>query len=325
MEGDPETEPTPDATSEPGARPARRRRGFDIDTAISTAAQETDGQVTRRVLLDAGVSSSAIDDRVEQGLLLRRHRGVYSVPGPHHEQHRRRAALLACGEGAALRGISAAVHLGLLARTETRLQIAAPKGGRGRKALDVRRLAAPGSRILVVEGLRCLDVPWILRELGPVEPQRVLEKLCDEAAFQKRFDRKEVEAMVGAMKGVDGVLQLRRLLEEHEVGTTRTLSELEERLLVLVDEQGWPRPLVNAPLMTPSGVVIRPDFRWPRLLLGVETDGRQHLDAVVAAQDAWRDEQLRLLGYRVERLTWWQVVRRPQLAIARLAPYFAAP
>jgi len=116
---------------------------------------------------------------------------------------------------------------------------------------------------------------------------------------------------------------LRRLLEEHPLGTTRTINDFEERLFLIVDAQGWARPLVNQPLLTASGAKLHPDFRWPGVRLIVETDGGQHGTPSAEADDDWRDAQYRALGYAVERFTWWHVRHEPDRVVARLAPYFA--
>lgn len=318
--------PTPDLVTACRARAPSlhgRRMPLDIDRTIVTLALRTDGQVTRATLNAAGVSDRAIRRRVDRGLLVRRHAGVYSLPGPHSRRQRRRAAMLACGRGTALRALSAAAQRRLTDRPEPKVALLHPSGGRGRPELDVATFAVPRWEIEVVDGLRCVTFPHILRELSLTEDRRTLERLCDEAVFRRCYDHDKVEAMVAGLKGRPGAPTLRRLLDEHPLGTTRTINDFEERLFLIVDAQGWPRPLVNQPLPTRPGIILHPDFRWPGLLV-VETDGSQHGTRAAEADDAWRDARYRELGYRVERFTWWHVRHEPERVVARLAPYFAS-
>src|SRR5215216_3950527 len=73
------------------------------------------GLVTRGQLLDAGFTPSSIRRRVDDGTLLKEHRGVYRVGhrAPSVEATYL-AAVLACGDGALLSGRSAAHLYGLL-------------------------------------------------------------------------------------------------------------------------------------------------------------------------------------------------------------------
>jgi predicted transcriptional regulator of viral defense system len=85
-----------------GARSERDRR-------IARVAANQHGVVTSTQLCAAGVSASAISDRVKAGRLHRVHRGVYAVGHARLSQHGIwMAAVLACGDGAVLSHQSAA-------------------------------------------------------------------------------------------------------------------------------------------------------------------------------------------------------------------------
>src|SRR4051794_3584273 len=86
-----------------------------VQAVLARLASRQHGVVTRAQLLDAGVTTQEIRDRVRSGALLREHRGVYRVG------HRApsvkagyMAAVLACGTEACLSGRAAAHLLGLL-------------------------------------------------------------------------------------------------------------------------------------------------------------------------------------------------------------------
>jgi hypothetical protein len=82
---------------------------YDTDRKIAALAAEQHGVVARSQLLQAGLSADAIRGRVRAGRLHRLHLGVYAVG---HtvltRQGRWMAAVLACGDGAALSHATAA-------------------------------------------------------------------------------------------------------------------------------------------------------------------------------------------------------------------------
>jgi very-short-patch-repair endonuclease len=64
----------------------------------------------------------------------------------------------------------------------------------------------------------------------------------------------------------------------------------------------------------------RVDFAWPEQGLVVETDGRAtHDNPYAFHQDRARDLDLEVAGWRVIRLSWWQVVDEPQRVAELLA------
>src|ERR1700750_1424186 len=84
-------------------------------TVLARLASTQHGLVTRRQLLDAGIATHEIRHRVDSGVLLREHRGVYRVgPRAPSTEASYLAAVLACGDDACLSGPAAAHVLGLL-------------------------------------------------------------------------------------------------------------------------------------------------------------------------------------------------------------------
>jgi hypothetical protein len=72
------------------------------DAAIAVIAARQHGVVTTAQLAAAGLGRRAVAHRVAHGRLVRRHRGVYQVGPSPAPLSREMAAVLACGEGAAL-------------------------------------------------------------------------------------------------------------------------------------------------------------------------------------------------------------------------------
>src|SRR3954467_15956484 len=86
------------------------------------------GNATRAQLLDAGIKPGAIDRRVERGLLIHEHAGVYRVghTAPSTEATYM-AAVLAGREGALLSGRAAAHLMRLLTGSPPPPEVIAPK------------------------------------------------------------------------------------------------------------------------------------------------------------------------------------------------------
>src|SRR3954452_12292451 len=85
------------------------------DRNVAAIAEGQHGNVTREQALAAGLSSRAIERRLDRGWLIGVYRGVYRVghtaPSMHADYM---AAVLACGDGARLSGRAAAHLLGML-------------------------------------------------------------------------------------------------------------------------------------------------------------------------------------------------------------------
>jgi very-short-patch-repair endonuclease len=112
-----------------------------------------------------------------------------------------------------------------------------------------------------------------------------------------------LDALAAARTGHRGAGRLRCALREHDVGTTLTRSELEERFLALCRAHDLPQPRVNARV---AGLEV--DFLFKPEGLVVETDGwRYHRTRQAFERDRRRDAALTRAGYRTLRFTHRQV------------------
>jgi very-short-patch-repair endonuclease len=94
-----------------------------------------------------------------------------------------------------------------------------------------------------------------------------------------------------------------------------TRSEAEERLLVLIRASELPHPEVNVRVG-----YHEVDFLWRSQRLVVEVDGfRFHSSRAAFERDRLRDAELAAMGFRVVRVTWRQLVNRPEAVVTRIA------
>src|SRR3954469_9112013 len=211
--------------------------GHRSDTAeaiIARVASGAHGVVSRRELLDAGVSRKQVRGRRAKGLLIAEHPGVYRVG------HRApsflatyTAAMKACGDRAALSGFSAAFLLAILKGNPPRPEVTAParrevRGIRTRvcRGLDERDIA-------IVSSIRVTTVPRTIVDLAARMTAPSLARLCHEAGVRYRVTPAHVMAVLERRPTAPGARKLRVV---RPGGEPVTLSELERRFLELLRE-----------------------------------------------------------------------------------------
>ncbi len=235
------------------------------------------------------------------------HRGVYAVGHLNLTRNAHfMAAVLACGDEAALSHFSAAVLWGLLS-TEGKIHVTAPTC-RGRSGLVVHRARLEGE-IAKRAGIPVTTPARTLIDLADVAPRRTLERAIDEAEYL-RLDC----TGLAPRHGRSGSGRLASVLAVHTAGSTRTRSELEEMFLALCDQHQIPRPEVNVHI---EGYEC--DFVWREQRLIVETDGAAaHGTRAAMKRDPERDADLMVAGWRVWRLTYEQLLREPETVAEQL-------
>jgi very-short-patch-repair endonuclease len=286
------------------------RRQLDIDHAIAALATRQAGVVARIQLLRLGLSASAIDRRLRAGRLHPIHRGVYAVG---HRRlgvdGRRWAAVLACGEGAVLSDVSAGAGWGLRASASPTLHVTVrPGGGRARhEGIRIHRRTLAADEVTTLDGLPITTPARTLLDLAATGLRgRRLEAALDHAERRLRVDWAEVRRIVERHAGRPGAPALRDTLARYAPGTVDTFSELEEIVLELCDEYGFPRPHVNRMI---EGK--RRDFSWPGTRLIVEADSYTwHRSPSALDDDRERDVRLTLAGYVPLRFTYKQCTER---------------
>jgi very-short-patch-repair endonuclease len=284
-----------------------------LDRRLAELGLRQHGVVTRAQLLALGLSDDAIGRRVRAGRLHRVHRGVYAIGLPRlSTEGRFLAAVLAVGEGAVLSHVSAAVLWGLLGERGPRVDVTVPvRGGRRRRRLVIVHGAAlPAQDITLKNAIPVTTPARTIVDLADVLPRRTVERAIDEAAYL-RLDLQGLRPLPGRR----GCGLLSRVLAEHEPGSTRTRTDLEELMLALCRRYRLPQPRVNTIV---EGYEV--DFAWPAERLIVETDGWQaHGTRAAFEADRRRDAELIAAGWRVMRITWRRIEREPGAVAGQLA------
>ena len=300
------------------SRPETAKIATRADVEVARLAAEQDAVVSTRQLAACGIDSDAVTVRVRRGQLHRIHRGVYAVGSGLLTLHGElTAAVLACGAGAVLSHRAAAAWWELLAWEPGSPEVIVP-GGAGRglagirprwpRSLD-RRDAWRRSNIFVTSPARTV------LDLAAELPRATLRRMVRQALADGRVSIGQLTAVLDRAPRHRGAPALRALLVD---GHVPTRSELEDLALDLLHEAGIERPEVN-PELRLDGRRLRPDLLWRRSRVVVELDGAAwHADPLTHRADADRQALLEAHGYRVLRVTWQQLVRRPQQTLARI-------
>ena len=280
-----------------------------VEEKCARVAHAQHGVVTRKQLLGAGVSAASIERRVRKGVLLPVHRGVYRVG--HRAPSvaaRYLAAVLACGEGAALSGRAAAHVLGLIKGAPPPPEVIAPGGRRVTGVATRRSRDVPN---VIVRGIPVTTPARTLVDLAGVLGEDRLARACHEAGVLHGTTPAQVDRVLALRPSAPGAGRLRAVLR----GDVHvTLSGLERRFLALLREHGLVLPHTNRPAGSK-----RVDCRWPEQRLTVELDSyRYHRSRHAWEQDRRREREARARGDEFRRYTRDDVFRHPRLMLREL-------
>ncbi|MEJ7817729.1 MAG: DUF559 domain-containing protein [Thermoleophilaceae bacterium] len=285
---------------------------------IARRAAGQDGVVSRAQLRADGLSARVIDRRVESGTLRIVHRGVYAVGyRTLARQALWHAARMAIGPDAALSHLDAGALWRMVRGVAGPVAVTLPGGsGRGeRRGIELHRAALPPGDVIVRDGLRVTSPARTLLDLAAILAPRALERALDEAHYLNRVSARVLAETLDRNRGRRGATALRRVLADHELGSTRTETALEERFLMLVRTAGLPEPRCQVWIGR-----HRVDFLWPAQRLIVETDGEKaHRGKRRQARDADRDIALEAKGYVTLHIDEAEVDDQPGSAVGRVA------
>jgi hypothetical protein len=282
-----------------------RKESPPLDVALAELAERQWGVVGVAQLRALGLGARAVQRRASVGRLRRLYRGVYAVGHARlGREGRWLAAVLACGEGAVLSHVSAAMHWELLQSSAVLIDVTAARGRHGAKGIRLHR-----SRLLDARdstrhlGIPITTIPRTLLDLAATVAAHRLERAIAQAERLRRYDHRKIKDVIARSNGHRGTGALATATAHHDAKWTR--NDFEAWFLGLVRDAGLPEPSVNHPLTAPDHPRLVPDFCWPTHRLIVETDGWEtHRTRAAFEQDRRRDAALTADGWRVLRFTW---------------------
>ncbi len=289
-----------------------------FDTLIAVLAGKQHGYVTRAQLLALGMGAYAINYRIRIRRLIPVYAGVYAVGYVQRTPvARAHAAVLACGEKAALSHASAASLWEFYKHWDMPFEVTAPSI-RVRKGIKVHRS-------------RTLTRRDVTKQLGirVTSPARTTLDIALRLAG-KRLTRVVNDALRGPYLHLDDLADVLRRNANHP-GTKRLLrfvqdpkapsnSPLEDDFLEFARRYGLPAPVTNTYLL---GYEI--DVLYPRERVIVEVDGYQfHSDRGSFEHDRKRDVIMLEAGVLTVRITDERMKQEPEQEARRLLAILAA-
>jgi very-short-patch-repair endonuclease len=277
-----------------------------LHSSVWALARAQHGVVSRRQLLDAGLSAQGIKRRLANGRLHAVRRGVYAVGRPEISQRGQwMAAVLAGGSGAVLSHSSAASLWGIAPSPTPLIHLTVPAISRRRVAgTRLHRRDLRPSEITAKDGIPVTAPSLVLIDIAAAQPNQ-LEAAINSADKGDLIGPAALEREVAASPTRPGRATLLAFLSRATFRLTD--SGLERRFLRLLRAAGLPTPLTQQMLCG-----FRVDFHWPDLCLVVETDGlRYHRTPAQQARDQRRDRTLRAAGLTVHRFTHAEVRYEP--------------
>jgi hypothetical protein len=290
-------------------------RSTHVERALAELAGRQWGVVSRAQLGGVGLGRGAIDRRVQTGRLRRIHRGVYAIAGAAlPREGRALAAVLACGEGAVLSHVSAAVHWGLLTYDAPQPHVTAPASRAGVRGIRLHRTRSLDARETTTHrGIPITTLARTLLDLAATAPTTHLEHAIGQAMRNEVYDHAAIERV---LDGRPGTRALRRATAEDPAFTR---SALERRFRALCRRAGLPQPLSNHVVADADDRPHEVDFFFPAHRLVVETDGwRDHGTRVAFERDRAKDAALVAAGHAVLRFTKRQIAYDPDTVADRV-------
>jgi hypothetical protein len=264
------------------------------------------GAASLTQLAECGYDRNAVGRLVAEGVILRRHQGVYvSALAPLLPRGELFAALLACNDMAFLSHRAAAALHGLRPLNLRAIEVTITSGHtpRRREGLIVHRTSRQPlpDEVRVFDGLRIASFSRTLVDLAGRETHKELARLIAETARKKALDLARIEASIAHRPRAAGIESLKKALERYRPPDPDAKSNLERAFAQwLTTHPEIPAPQRNVWLDGRWEL----DFFWPEHRLVVETDGEPyHLTPDELERDRIKDAYLQRQNIRVIRVT----------------------
>ena len=286
---------------------------------LSELATRQHGVVSTRQLIGLGYSRKQAAKEAQSGRLHRLYRGVYAVG--HRDvswNGRCLGALLACAPAVASHG-TAAWLWGLLRTRPSVFHLTAPTCRHVKPDWIVHHARLHEKDLGETERIPVTAVPRTLLDLAATMPADRFERVLERSEERGLFDLRAIDSLLQRTVGHPGHGRLRAALEIYRPRLAITRSGVEERFLELVRAAGLPPPATNFGV---GGYEL--DAYWEEERFAVELDVfATHGSRAAFERDRLRQEDLKLIGVEMIRVTGPRLDREPERVIARLRTLLA--
>ena len=276
-------------------------------------------------LLGVGYAANTVLEWAAAGRLHRLHQGVYAVGHRRLTWHGRCWAAVLGAEANVTDEVvwpavashgSAAYLWGLYRYAPEAIDVTAPIRRRAKRSFRVHfsSILEPEDR-WEREGLPVTSVPRTLLDLAVRSVPGQLDRLLERAEERELLDLAAVEALLVRAGGHRGRGRLGRALAFYRPEPAFTRSRFEKSFRRRVQAAGLHTPSMN---FNVAGYEL--DAYWPQYRFAVELDlFETHGTRAAFERDRLRQEELKLLGIEMIRVTKPRLDREPEAVIRNLA------
>ena len=291
------------------------------DVRIAEIAGRQFNRVSRRQLLELGLSGRAVNHRLRVGRLVIAEEGVYAVaPLLEGDDWGKWMGATLTAPDSVLSMASAAAADGFWSLPRRFETVTRPGSGGPRWHGGVRayRSSTLEGECTVLRGIPITTAPRTLLDLARWCGDRALARAVREAVRLERTTLAEIGELLGRHRGRRGTRRLALVLARYSgLPLEHARSGAEVRAMELLRGAGRPLPRLNVRIAGEEA-----DLSWPRKRLIVEIDGGPfHLDV---GEDARKEAAWTSAGWTVRRLPSDDVYSQPTRLLA-LAPHANVP
>jgi REase_MTES_1575/Transcriptional regulator, AbiEi antitoxin len=291
---------------------------------LAKLATDQDNVVTRKQLRALGFSDKQIGAMVRRKLWVQLQRGVYLLaPGPATWRQRARAAQWAGGRPVGLDAGSALLWLGFDGPEENETIELCLVSGKGLPCPRDAIVRRPKRRISMRtwDGVQVVRVEDALLSFAALSAdRRALEVAVESVLLAHKSTERKIWRTIerNSRKGVRGVALLRRVMDCRPEGKpSRSILELE--VLDVIRKSDLPMPQRNVDVVDADGRTREIDLCYLPQKGAVEVDSRRwHSTATQVAEDRRRQHALEAVGFEFVRVTWRDVLERPEWIIEEI-------
>lgn len=286
-------------SSQPWAGAAEARAAFWL--AVTT--------LMRYRHLLAGQSRQHVRTKVDSGRLVRVHRGVYAARPP-NQVDQLRALFLRLPAGTLLSHQSAAEALGFGVLPSDKTHVLIPVGVPRPQLSGVitHEAILPVSAPVTASGVACVPAARCAVDLARGGRRLDAIAILDASLRTGRCSRSDLRAEVSRHARLRGVRQARELIELAD-GRSECTQESHLRLTIIDGSLPAPEPQVWVGR-------YRLDLGYRERRVGVEYDGRSHMDRDRFRADRIRMNWLAAQGWTMRYFTDFDLYRRPSGIVA---------
>jgi hypothetical protein len=254
-----------------------------LDARISKVALKQQGNIKLTELRSIGLTYRQVEYRVGIGRLYPIHRGVFGVGRPPKTGPEQAcAAVLACGDQAALAGEAAAAAWGFRKWLHPPYDVIAPTQHK-HPGINTHRSKLHPKDVRKHLGMRITSPARTLLDLAARLPDDQLKRAVNDARLAKRVTLDQLAQVIERYPRHPGAKRLKWFVEKGPKNPSR--SGFEDEFAEFCEQYGLPKPLTNEWL---AG--YRTDAYFPDHGLVVELDGwNSHSDRASFEENRERD------------------------------------